>query len=405
MNLSFFIARRYLVSKKSNNAINIISWISIVAIAVTTAALVVILSAMNGLTSTVAELYQALEPDIKISPVHAKYFADDGALEQKIRQVPGVRMISRTLQDNALIKLDDRQTVVTVKGVDDNFKSINRFDSVVTEGTYRLKYHGQNYAVFGRGIAGRLGVNVNDFITPITIYAPKRGRVESSNPEDAFNTVVFSPAGIFSLNDDFDFKYVLVSLGAAQNLLDCQSQISSLEIACTDKDRIDDVQEKLKALLGSDYDIKNRFQLNDVLFKTLETEKLWTFIILAFILVIATFNIIGALTMLIIEKKSDIKTFYHLGGDTHFMRRIFMQEGFLITAVGAGSGLLIGLLVCFLQIQFHLVKFDEQYVIPYYPVKLQLNDFLWILGVVMGIGFIAALYPVRVFTKNDLVRD
>lgn len=405
MNLSFFIARRYLVSKKSNNAINIISWISIVAIAVTTAALVVILSAMNGLTSTVAELYQAIEPDIKISPKQGKYLLNDGILEGKIRSVKGVKIISHTLQENALIKLDSKQAVVTIKGVDEQFRNINHFDTVVTEGIYRLKYNGQNYAVFGRGVAGRLGINVNDFISPITVYAPRRGKVESLSPEDAFNTVSFSPAGIFSLNDDFDFKYVLVSLEAAQKLFDCEGRVSSFEVACSEPKDIETVQGRLKDLLGNGYEIKNRFQLNDVLFKTLETEKLWTFIILAFILIIATFNIIGALSMLIIEKKNDIKTFYHLGADNRFMQRIFMQEGFLITAVGAGSGLLTGLLVCFLQMQFHFVKFDEQYVIPYYPIELQFTDFTWILGVVMGIGFLAALYPVRVFTKNDLVHD
>jgi lipoprotein-releasing system permease protein len=155
--------------------------------------------------------------------------------------------------------------------------------------------------------------------------------------------------------------------------------------------------------LGNEYQIKNRYQLNDVLFKTLETEKLWTFLILAFILVIATFNIIGALTMLIIEKKKDIKTLYNLGADQKFIRTIFMQEGFLITFVGAFTGLIIGLIICILQQQFHLVTFDDQSVIAYYPIDLQLKDFIWILAVVMAIGFLAALYPVRVFTKNDLV--
>ncbi|MBS1638000.1 MAG: ABC transporter permease [Bacteroidetes bacterium] len=404
MNLSFFIARRYLISKKSNNAINIISWISIVVIGLSTAALVIVLSAMNGLTATVAELYHAPEADIKISPAQSKYFSDYGPIEAKIKSVEGVRLIAHSLQENALIKLDDRQAVIVVKGVDENFKNINHFDTVVTEGSYRLKYKGLNYAVYGRGVAGRLGININDFLSPATIYAPKRGRQEGMET-DPFTSVSLLPGGVFSLNDDFDFKYVLVDLGVAQNLFECPGEITSFEIACNSRDDIDRVQARLKTMLGAGYEVRNRYQINDVLFKTLETEKLWTFIILAFILVIATFNIIGALTMLIIEKKNDIKTFYHLGADTTFMRRIFMNEGFLITLVGAGSGLLLGLLVCFLQIKFHLVKFDDQYVIPYYPIELQLKDFLWILGVVMGIGFLAALYPVRVFTKHDLVHD
>lgn len=403
MNLSFFIAKRYLISKKSNNAINVISWISIVAIAVTTAALVIVLSAMNGLTSVVADLYHAIEPDLKITAVNSKYITNKEELTKKIKSVPGIKGISYSIEENALIKLDDKQAIITVKGVDSEFKNLTQFDTVVIDGTYRFSHNNQYYGVFGRGIANKLGINVNDFVSPISIYAPVRGKVESINPEDAFNKLSISPAGIFSLNDDFDFKYVLVDLKAAQQLFDCPDAFSIIELSIDDKKQLETIQAQLQETLGTNYQIKNRYQLNDVLFKTLETEKLWTFLILAFILVIATFNIIGALTMLIIEKKKDIKTFYNLGADQKFIQNIFMQEGFLITSVGAISGLIIGLVVCLLQQQFHFVTFDDQYVIPYYPIKMQLNDFIWILGVVMGIGFLAAIYPVRIFTKNDLV--
>jgi lipoprotein-releasing system permease protein len=403
LNLSFFIAKRYLISKKSNNAINVISWISIVAIAVTTAALVIILSAMNGLTSVVADLYHAIEPDLKITAVDSKYMTNKKELTEKIQSIQGIKGISYSIEENALMKLDDKQAIVTIKGVDDEFKNLTQFDTVVIEGTYRFSHNNQYYGVFGRGIASNLDINVNDFISPISIYAPVRGTVESINPEDAFNKISISPAGIFSLHDDFDYKYVLIDLKAAQTLFDCPDSFSIIEISVNDKTELETIQEKLQEKLGPQYQIKNRFQLNDVLFKTLETEKLWTFLILAFILVIATFNIIGALTMLIIEKKKDIKTFYNLGADQKFIRNIFMQEGFLITAVGAISGLVIGLVICLLQQHFHLVEFDKESIVPYYIIELQIKDFIWILGVVMVIGFLAALYPVRVFTKNDLV--
>jgi lipoprotein-releasing system permease protein len=403
LNLSFFIAKRYLISKKSNNAINVISWISIVAIALTTAALIIVLSAMNGLTNVVADLYHAIEPDLKITAVNSKYMNNKDDLLSKLNSVAGVKHISFSIEENALIKLDDRQAIITIKGVDSEFKKLTHFDTVVTDGIYRFKYNNQFYGVFGRGVAGRLGINVNDFVSPISIYAPVRGKVDGINPEDAFNKISISPAGIFSLNDDFDFKYVLIDLEAAQQLFDCKNAFSTIELGIEDKAELLAVQKKLQTALGNNYQIKNRYQLNDVLFKTLETEKLWTFLILAFILVIATFNIIGALTMLIIEKKKDIKTLYNLGADQKFIRTIFMQEGFLITSVGAFIGLIIGLIICVLQQQFHLVSFDDQSVIAYYPIDLQLKDFIWILGVVMGIGFLAALYPVRVFTKNDLV--
>lgn len=405
MNLSFFIAKRYLVSKKSNNAITIISWISIIAIAVTTAALVVILSAMNGLTDVVADLYQAIEPDLKITAVNSKYIKNNNELADKIKTIKGITNISVSIEENALVKLDDRQAVVTIKGIDSTFKYITHFDTVVTEGEFRLKRKGQYYAVFGRGIANKLDINVNDFITPISIYSPARGKINGIDPEDAFEKVVVSPSGIFTLNDDFDYKYVFVDLKLAQQLFNCSNQVSTIEISVDESYDYKKIQTDLQEIIGTQYLVKNRYQLNDILFKTLETEKLWTFLILAFILIIATFNIIGALTMLIIEKKKDIKTLYNLGADQQFIQLIFMKEGFLITAVGAIFGLLIGLTICFLQQKFHLITFDDQYVIPYYPIKMEWNDFIWILSVVMGIGFIAAIYPVRVFTKNDLVHE
>lgn len=405
MNLSFFIAKRYLISKKSNNAINVISWISIIAIAVTTAALVIVLSAMNGLTAVVADLYNAIEPDLKITAINSKYITNKKELTNKIKSIAGVKGISYSIEENALIKLDDKQAVITVKGVDAEFKNLTQFDTVVVEGVYRFSNNNQFYGVFGKGIANKLGLNINDFVSPISIYAPIRGKVESINPEDAFNKLSISPAGIFSLNDDFDFKYVLIDLKAAQELFGCPNSFSIIELSVSEKAQIDVIQNQLQLVLGSNFLIKNRYQSNDVLFKTLETEKLWTFLILAFILVIATFNIIGALTMLIIEKKKDIKTLYNLGADQKFIRNIFLQEGFLITSVGAISGLIIGLVVCVLQQQFHLVTFDDQYVIPYYPIIMKFKDFVWILGVVMGIGFLAAIYPVRIFTKNDLVHS
>lgn len=205
------------------------------------------------------------------------------------------------------------------------------------------------------------------------------------------------------MNDDFDFKYVIVDIDVARELLDCTNEVSAVEISLNKGADMEDVQEQLSSVLGDKYTIKNRYQLNDVLFKTLESEKLWTFIILAFILIIATFNIIGALTMLIIEKKKDIKTLYCLGASNTLISRIFMGEGFLITAIGAVIGLSLGLIICLLQMKFHFVEFSDQTWIPYYPVDLQLQDFVWIISLIMLIGFFAALYPVRVFTRNDFV--
>jgi lipoprotein-releasing system permease protein len=404
LNFSLHIAKRYLISKKSNNAINIISWISISAIAVTTAALIIILSAMNGLTGTVANLYNVFEPDLKVTAAKGKYFIADDFLTSKIKAIEGVKIISTTLSDKALIKNIDKQTLVTIKGVDKNFNSLTKIDSALVDGFYGLDVDSfaNTRILLGRGIANQLQINIREYVNELTLYSPIKGKNGGVNPEDNFNQLYCTPTGIFSLNDEFDYQYAFISLATAKKLFDEPDKVSAIEIGCNTKN-IYAVQENLSNILGEQFVVKNRYQLNDVLFKTLETEKLATFIILAFILIIATFNIIGALTMLIIEKKKDIKTLYSLGANTNLIRNIFMSEGFLISGVGAIFGLILGLIVCWLQIQFHLVKFGDEFIVPYYPIELQLKDFVWIFSLIMLIGFFAALYPVRVFTKMDLV--
>jgi len=395
LNLSFFIARRYLISKKSNNAINIISWISIIAIAITTGALIIILSGMNGLTGAIAGMYNTFEPDLKITAAKGKYFIADDVFLQKIKTIDGVEAVSQTYSDKALIKNGAKQTLVSVKGVEDNFTSVTKVDSTIVEGKYQINQK-KNFIVLGQGVANILGVNIMEISSELSLLSPNKGKPNSLNPQDNFTQVYLTPNGVFSLNNDVDFQFVFVSLKTARELFNDSVRVSAVEIKCTNEE----VQEKLIAMLGNDFVIKNRYQLNDVLFKTLETEKLATFIILAFILIIATFNIIGALTMLIIEKKKDIKTLFSLGADLALVRNIFMGEGFLITGVGATIGLVLGLVVCWLQMKFHLVSFGEGFVVPYWPIELQAKDFVWIFCLIMLIGFFAALYPVRFFTKS-----
>jgi lipoprotein-releasing system permease protein len=362
----------------------------------------VILSAMNGLTGTVADLYNAFEPDIKITAARGKYFKADGAFVARLRAVKGVEIISQTLSDKALIKNGDRQSLVSVRGIDDNFNKITKIDSAIVEGKYILNDTEKPTILLGRGIANQLEVSMSAFANELSLFSPGRGKSEGINPMDNMNQVYCSPSGIFSLNDEFDYSYVFVTLGTAKRLFDSPDKISSIEILCTRGEK-EKTQELLQAELGPDFVVRNRYQLNDTLFKSLETEKLATFIILAFILVIATFNIIGALTMLIIEKRKDIKTLHSMGASLNLIRNIFMREGLLISGIGAVLGLLLGLLVCWIQIQFHLVKFGDDFIVPYYPIDLQLKDFVWIFGLIMLIAFLAALYPIRVFTKMDLV--
>lgn len=357
---------------------------------------------MNGLTGTVANLYNVFEPDLKITAAKGKYFKADEKLISEIKNIEGVQFISRTLSDKALLKNIDKQALVTIKGVDENFSRVAAIESCVEDGVYGLNVTGKNNILLGRGIANQLQINIREFVNELSIFSPVKGKNSSLNPDDNFNQVYCTPTGVFSLNDEFDFQFAFVNIETAKKVFDEPDKISAIEILC-DKNKYEDVQTILQERLGDKFIVKNRYQLNDVLFKTLETEKLATFIILAFILIIATFNIIGALTMLIIEKRKDIKTLYSMGASINLIRNIFMREGFLISGVGAIIGLLLGLLVCWLQIQFHLVKFGDEFIIPYYPIELQLKDFIWIFGLIMLIGFFAALYPVRVFTKMDLV--
>ncbi|MBK7816121.1 MAG: ABC transporter permease [Sphingobacteriaceae bacterium] len=295
-----------------------------------------------------------------------------------------------------MIKNNEKQTLVSVKGVDDDFTKVTKVDSSIVEGKYQINQK-KNFIVLGRGVANILGVNIMQISGELSLLSPNKGRTSNLNAQDNFTQVYLTPNGLFSLNDEFDYQFVFVSLKTARELFSDSIRVSAIEVKCNNKE---EVQKKLISMLGNDYVVKNRYQLNDVLFKTLETEKLATFIILAFILIIATFNIIGALTMLIIEKKKDIKTLFSLGADLSLVRNIFMREGFLITGVGATIGLILGLFVCWLQIKFHLVTFGDEFVIPYYPIELQAKDFVWIFCLIMLIGFFAALYPVRFFTKS-----
>lgn len=402
MSFSFYIAKRYLVSKKSNNAINIISWISIGAIAVTTGALIIILSAMNGLTNIVANLYNTVEPDIRVTVAKGKYFEASDKLLSEIKTIEGVQLISQCLSDKILIKNIDKQALVTMRGVDTNFNKIAKIDSAISDGSYGLNDQGANKILLGRGVAMQLNINLHVLVNELTLYSPVKGKELGMNPDDNLNQLYCTPAGIFSLNDELDNEFAFVSLKTARNLFDLPNKISSLEIRC-DAAKINKVKKTLEDKLGAEFVVKNRYELNDVLFKALEAEKFFTFIVLGFILVIATFTTIGTLTMLIIEKRKDIKTLYSMGADLSLIRGIFMREAFLISGMGAFIGLALGLLICWLQMQFHLVTFGSEFIVPYYPIELQLQDFIWIFVLITFICFFAALYPIRVFTKADLV--
>lgn len=399
MNLPFFIAKRYLLAKKSHNAINIISGISVAGVCIGTMALVIVLSAFNGLSDLVESLNNSFDPDIQITIKQGKTFDPASQEISSLKNVSGISLYSEIVEGNALLKFNDQQCVATVKGVSAAFEKMSGFDTLVREGNFIIN---KNNIVLGKGIANLLQTGPADLFTPISIYAPKRGSINTLNPEDGLNELKVYPSGLFSINEEFDYKYVIMNIEKARELLDYQNEVSSIELSIDKNANKEEVQLAIEKAVGNAYEVKNRQQQNALLYKTLKSEKLWTFMILLFILIVATFNVIGSLTMLIIEKKKDILILNNMGADINLIRKIFLVEGLLITFIGAVSGLVLGVLICWLQMKFSFVKFTEGYVVDAYPISFKLTDFIWIAIAVMVIGFFAAWYPVRVFTKKHL---
>lgn len=401
MNVSLFIARRYLFSRKSHNAINWVTWISVSCVAVVTSALIIILSAMNGLTGLVESLYNSFHPDVRIAPVRGKTFAFTPEQIKQLRAVPGIAWYNEIVEESALAENDGKQMIVTLRGVTDDYARNCRFDTVVREGSFDLHPQGYQGAVPGREIAARLGLG---FMTPVKMYMPRRDRnlaVDLSSIDEApFREELFFVSGFYAVSNDFDGKYVIVPIASVRKLLDYTRECTSVEIGLKPGTDATEAVRKIAAIAGNSLNVQNRFQQNEILFRTLQSEKLWTSIILLFILSIAMFNTIGSLTLLIIEKKKDIGVLWSMGADNRTLRRIFFTEGLLISTAGVVIGLLLGLLVVFLQHQFGLVRFDEGFVVEAYPVDVRLSDILLITAAVTGIGLLAAWYPVRVYTKR-----
>lgn len=401
MNVSFFIARRYLFSRKSHNAINLVTWISVSCVAVVTAALIIILSAMNGLTGLVERLYNSFHPDVRITPVRGKTFFLSPQQVAELKQVPGVAWYTEIVEENALVEHQDRQIIVTLRGVTDEYQRFTRFDTVVREGRFDLHPQGYSGAIPGREIAARLALGD---MSPLKLYMPRRDRnlaIDINNiDESPFREDLTFVTGFYAVSNDFDGRYVIVPIVNVRKLLDYTNECTSAEIGLKPGADAKAVLQRIQQLLGPQLLAQNRYQQNEVLYRTLQSEKLWTSIILLFILAIAMFNTIGSLTLLIIEKKKDIGVLWSMGADNQLLRRIFFTEGLLISVAGVCIGLLIGLLVVFLQDRFGLVTFDEGFVVDAYPVELRMSDMLLIITAVTGIGMLAAWFPVRVYTKR-----
>jgi len=404
MNFSLYIAKRYLLSKKSQNVINIISGISIVGVCVGTMALIIVLSVFNGFESLVISLYNAFDSDIKITASQGKSFQLTDLPAEEIKRIPGVVFYTDVIEENILLKYRDQQFIATIKGVNKEFLVHTGLDSMLVAGSLSLNQDGRPMALIGQGVAYSLGVNIDDFFSPLSVYVPKRGKtVNMANPEEAFSFRSIYPSGIFSIQQEIDTRYIIVPLEFAKELIDFDTEVNAIELdfaAGADKEAL---QKQIKDLAGEKFEVKNRYQQHEFLYKIMKSEKWVIFLILAFILVIATFNVIGSLTMLIIDKKKDIAILLSLGAEKALIKRIFLVEGVLIALVGAVSGITLGALVCWAQQQFGIISLQGSgsFVIESYPVKMQIEDFVYVFFTVMFIGFIAAWFPAQQIVKKQ----
>ena len=406
MNLSLYIAGRYLVSKKSHHAINIISGISVVGVAVATAALVCILSVFNGFQDMIANLFTAFDPELKVVPAVGKFMDADSPALADLRQNPKVATYSEVLQDNALVTVNGRQAMATIKGVDDNFSQLIDFDRIrYGDGAYELHVDVIDYGIFGVNLLSNLGLG-SDFPTPIQVYAPRGDeRIDMTDPTESFNQdELYSPHVAFCVKQSkYDSNYVITSLRFARNLFERDNQLSAIELKLKPGTSTDKAKSEIAAQMGADYKVLDRYEQQEDTFKIMKIEKLISYIFLTFILMIACFNIIGSLSMLIIDKKNDVATLRNLGATEHQISSIFMAEGRMIALTGAVIGIILGLLLCYIQQEFGVIKFGQSagsYIIDSYPVSVKWTDILIVFITVVVVGFLSVWYPVRQLTRR-----
>ncbi len=403
-----YIARRYLIAKKSHNIINVISVISVVGVMVGSGALIIVLSVFNGFEGLVLGLFNSFNPDLKVEATQGKSFTLSEEQLAKIRQVPGVAYVVETVEENALARFGDRQTIVMMKGVSDDFVKMTPLDDFMLNGRYSLGSEYKPASVIGAGVAYYLGIYPEEFAVPVSVYLPKRTRKTLTGlPEETFNNRPVYVAGVFSIQQEFDMSYMIVPISLARELLEYDRQVTALEIALSDRAAMASARQQISSILGPGFDIKDRFQQQATLYRVMKSEKWAVFFILALILVIAAFNMIGSLSMLIVDKKKDIGVLWSLGATKAQIKRIFFTEGLMISLAGGLLGLFLGGLLALLQQEFGLIRLgggEGTYIVDAYPVKVQLVDFLSVMITVILIGAATTWYPVRQISRKYLTQ-
>lgn len=408
MNFPFYIARRYLFSKKSTHAINVISGISVVGVAVATTALVVTLSVFNGFHDLVASFFTAMDPQIKVVPVKGKAAPADDPILTKIRQLPEVDVATECLEDQALAVYGNRQQMVKLKGVEDNFDKLTHIREILEgDGQFELHAADMYYGIPGLGIAYQMGLGYT-YEQPLKIYAPRReGQLNMADPSEGFlEDELYSPGVVFCIKQGkYDKNYILTSIHFTRQLFQQDGMLSSLELRLKPGSDFDRVKKKMEELAGTQYRVLDRYEQQEDTFRIMKVEKLIAYIFLTFILMIACFNIIGSLSMLIIDKKEDVVTLRNLGATDRQISRIFLFEGRMISAIGAIIGILLGLLLCWIQQQYGIVRLGDSegsFVVNAYPVSVHPTDIVLVFITVISVGFLSVWYPVRYFSRRLL---
>jgi lipoprotein-releasing system permease protein len=395
-----------LFSKKKQNIINIISAISVAGIIVGTMALVIVLSVFNGFNSLIETFFSNFDPDLKITATHGKMFVPADSRFEEIKNLPGVLHYAEVIEEVALLKYGSQQYPAIVKGVPENYSHYTNIDTLIVDGIFMLEDEGMEYAVVGQGVAYNLGLGLS-FIDPIRIFVPKKGRQASVNLARSLNFDYIFPSGVFAVLEEIDSRYLIVPYRFAAGLFESENRVSAVELGIDSNANAKRLQREIQEILGESFQVKNKYQQHDLVFRTLKSEKWASYFILVFILIVASFNMLGSLSMLIIDKKEDLFILRGMGADSKLIRKIFLFEGWLITFFGAITGALLGLFISWLQIKFEMVTLPGagSFVISAYPVQIVFSDILIIIGIVLGVGFIASWYPVRFISHRFLMSE
>ncbi|MDB5120720.1 MAG: hypothetical protein JWN56_1938 [Sphingobacteriales bacterium] len=400
MDISLYIAKRYLFSKKSVSAINIVSGISMLGVFVGSAALIIILSVFNGFETLILSMYNTFTPELRIEPATGKTFDPNTGAFKTLKTDKNVASFAEILQEKALLRYGTSQFIGTVKGVTANYANYKNLDSTVLQGSFTLNKGDESFAVIGSAVQNYLSININDEFRDIEIYSPKKGVKSSLNPAEEFSIKSIHPHGVFAAQQQFD-DLVIVPLEFARSLLNEDKEVSFIELNLAEGVSINDFQSKLKKDLGNAFLVKNRSQQNELLYKILNSEKWAIFLILTFVLIIAIFNIIGSLTMLVIDKKKDIAILSSLGADRSLIRNIFFSEGMMISLIGCVFGMLVGFIFCILQQKLGFIKMGaENLITNAYPITIQWTDSFLVFGTVVVISVMASFIASHLSVKQ-----